>query len=511
MHHFTIESDMMNTLKALFLALSLPLISSTYAQTWEVVHDFDMSTAESIYGVAWTQENGLMISGTQWKPFDDAGTYPTRTFVARLDTLGQIIWKNTFIIGSGEGGSFQAMEIFPLNGGENFIIFGNSSETLNDSSYADIVIMNVSKDGEMIWQRIIGGQNADLVKSVVLMPNGNFAMGHLDNTQRHMYISEVDHSGMVLWTHTLADMDFYLARLELLPDGGFVVIGSDWDINDFVIKRLDSSGDEVWSRKYGTEQVDFAHEVAVSDNGNIYVLGYTRSDPTLRLLIIALNQEGELVGTKSFSSRNAGGGYFPPPMSLTKLCDSGFAVTSVHEENGSPDDGQGHVLRFDKNFELLWEALIGDEDKHERFFNIMEFSEEYCNFHTSDPDTIFSNPELVCVGRSYSDDGGGNAFVVKVNAGGVVSGINDGLSGFISDLSVFPNPGYGTVNGYSINSEIQSVVVYSMTGVPVFSVLFDDPDENFELDLTPLAQGAYLICTRNENGLVVGRNLWVKQ
>lgn len=121
-------------------------------------------------------------------------------------------------------------------------------------------------------------------------------------------IRQFDPSGREVWSRTLkSDGGDGVHAVASTPDGGVVGAGFalsgprvERDNWDGLLIRLDSSGHEVWRRKFGGDKRDELNGVAVLEDGSIVAAGYTGSQDTdyWKPWLMRLNARGELEGSE---------------------------------------------------------------------------------------------------------------------------------------------------------------------------------------------------------------------
>ena len=210
--------------------------------------------------------------------------------------------------------------------------------------------------GTLLWDKIFGFAGTDFGTCLVATPDGGYAVtGVLDVTasqgqgnklRKHAggdyWVLKLNAEGELIWQNYFGglqtDTPFAIA---LASDGGFFVAGSsdseDSDISesrgsyDAWLVKLSANGQLLWERSYGGSQMDTAYDMAVSENGNIVLVGDTRSSDQqilqnkggADLWYWRLNAEGELIEQKTF-----GGSDFDVGRSLHAL-SNGLWLLSV--------------------------------------------------------------------------------------------------------------------------------------------------------------------------------------
>ena len=129
-----------------------------------------------------------------------------------------------------------------IGNGAFFYAVGTTDGTVGGQASAggwDIVLVKYGSDGSKIWTRQVGTANSDQGRAVAT-----------DGT----------HGGAV-----------YVAGYVNNAFGGNTHLGS----TDAILIKYDSDGTLLWSRQFGSSDVDQARAVAVDTSGNVLVTGYT--------------------------------------------------------------------------------------------------------------------------------------------------------------------------------------------------------------------------------------------
>ncbi len=191
----------------------------------------------------------ITIGGTV---FTSNGAYDS--FIQKMDAAGNTIWVKT-LGGSSYDGVF-AMEVSTdgslyLTGvyGET-VDFNPGSETfsLTGQGVYDGFILKLDNNGGFAWVKSIGGANIDVITDLKLDADGNLIVAG-------SYAS-----------HTLT----------FSVNGASETItksGTSEQFADVLLFKMDSSGNYLWVKHYGSTGDDSAASVAVDETGKIYVLG----------------------------------------------------------------------------------------------------------------------------------------------------------------------------------------------------------------------------------------------
>ncbi len=149
--------------------------------------------------------------------------------------------------------------------------------------------------------------------------------------------------------------------LALMPDGGFVIVGSttanSQGGSDVYIVRADATGNMLWENRFGGTGDDIGNSVITREDGSILVSGQRAQDQNPELsdvFVIALSAEGNLLGSNIYgdSLRNEIG------TDIYDIPDAGFLISATWL-NG--DQSTYYMIEIDNNLNVL--------DKRERYLN----------------------------------------------------------------------------------------------------------------------------------------------
>ena len=231
-----------------------------------------------------------------------SGSFMAATFIQKLDASGNFVWaKSTEGAGACLGydiavdtngnvyttGFFSGTVDFNPGGG----VFSLASSGTNDR---DIFVQKLDANGNFTWAKSVGGSNDDEARNISTDANGN------------VYITGV--------FHNTVDFD---------PSTGIFNLTSNGAIDVFILK-LNASGNLVWVKSVGSTGSDYAYDIEIDQNNNIYTTGYFYNtidlDPnssTFNLtsnggtdaFIQKLDMNGNFIWAKSMGSAGSEVGY----------------------------------------------------------------------------------------------------------------------------------------------------------------------------------------------------------
>jgi hypothetical protein len=162
-----------------------------------------------------------------------------------------------------------------------------------------------------------------------------------------------------------------------MEQGGFLIVGSsdstDVDITDnkgsydFWVVRMSETGQLVWEKNYGGDEIDEAWGIAPTNDGNFMIVGDTRSsngniavnNGAADVWIIKIDPSGELLWEKTF-----GGSGFDAGRAIMPTQDGSFLVAgSSRSGDGNLSENKGQndawLLKIDDAGSLVWQKAVG--------------------------------------------------------------------------------------------------------------------------------------------------------
>lgn len=211
----------------------------------------------------------MHVSGTQ---FD--------IYTAKYNSSGNIIWETAY---NGEGsGNDIAYSIAVDNSGNVFV----AGESRGTGTFNDMVLLKYDNAGSLMWARRYNGSanNMDIARRVVVDASGNATItGISSETPSSLDIVTIKYNslGDVIWLSRYngpSNSNDMVDDMKSDNSGNIFISGSTFEsgnINDFILIKYSSSGDELWVRKYNgpANGNDNLTSLATDITGNVIITG----------------------------------------------------------------------------------------------------------------------------------------------------------------------------------------------------------------------------------------------
>lgn len=372
-----------------------------FHETLDFVKTFGGSKNESAQSIISTSDGGYAILGFAQSNDGDVQNKTNESFdywLLKFDQNSTLQWQKTYGGSDDDRGS----DIIQTTDG-GFAILGYSKSNDGDVSenfgFNDFWISKLDASGNMSWEKSLGFAGVDNGISIIQTNDGGFlltgvldvsASGGMGNSKtsfskRHAggdyWVVKLNNLGNKEWSKfyggSFTDTPYDAIQTE---DDGYLIVGSsdsdDVDISgnkgsyDFWILKISETGTLIWERSFGGSEIDEAHAVAKTNDGNYVIVGDTRSSDldvsnnngAADLWVIKISPSGNLIWEKSF-----GGSSFDVGRSIAKTLDNGFIISgSSRSSDGdlSKNNGQNDawILKIDADANLIWQKTIGGTD-----------------------------------------------------------------------------------------------------------------------------------------------------
>lgn len=425
-----------------------------------------------------------LIGGAMAEPYPD----DLNLWIAKIDTLGNIIWDRTL---------------------------GNTIGILGGDQYGV-----ATADGGVIGTAQIDSQGGDITHNWGGFDGWLIKLDSLGNTEWDQSIgsSQTEFINSVLPTTDGG----YLAGLYGTPNG----IGGNIDClvtpgptgPDAIIYKLDSAGQAEWHQCYGgTGYEGAAFHVEVEDGYLLAAYGsstdgdmvgsgwhegwYNPRQPTVDVWLVKIDFLGKILWQKCY-----GGSKSELPHRIFKTSDGGFVVFANTSSNdgdvsGNLSVGQNTsiwVFKVDSNGVLLWQRCIGGVP-YESVAGVIQLSDY--KYTVAGEMRASPTGDVNC--SNFVPGSGSNYWVFGVSD----TTVNIAETSAVAvDIKVYPNPAKSVLNidfpaNYDIlHSTIEIINVNgktSMQSKPIF--------HSTQLDIKSLTPGLYIVKIQNNDALITRR------
>ncbi|MFN3967936.1 T9SS type A sorting domain-containing protein [Flavobacterium sp.] len=399
-------------------------------------------------------------------------------WMVKADVNGAITWDKT--MGAGAVTTFGpdtdiVSSVFESSDGR--VLVGGFSESnisgekteVSRGDY-DYWILNLNSDGDIQWDKTLGGEGLDTVTDFFETTDGNYVVAGTsqssitgDKTEASrggadLWILKLNISGNIIWQKAIGGSGFdILTKIVPTVDNGFIVASSStsnisgektensYGAGDFWIIKLDVNGVIQWQKTLGGSGVDSPFSIIKTVDGGYIVGG--RSNSSISGLktensrglydfwIVKLTATGEIMWQKTI-----GGSNDDTLTQIHQCIDNGYIITgttlspiSGDKTEATKGDYDAWVVKVDENGNIQWQKDIGGS-----------------NYDGLEWVTQLADGSFILGGGSNSSNsfditetnhGQNDIWVVKLNPENLAT------TGFevLQNANLYPNPTYGII------------------------------------------------------------------
>jgi len=337
-------------------------------------------------------------------------------WIVKLNYKGEMIWSKAL----GGSGVDEARDIRLTQDG-GCILIGTTNSTDGDvkdnHGKMDIWVVRMSKSGEVLWTKCLGGTGNDKGNSILPVADGGFlVIGESGSKNGDMtmsfggldaWVCKLDAQGELIWQRSYGGSrsDVGMAALELDDRSVVVLCASDsWDFDieknngnkDLWLIRIEDLGRKLWSQNYGGEDNEEAHAIIQAADGGFIIAGTTFSEGgdikenrgNGDLLLVKTDFEGKLEWTRTYGGTEPEGAN-----QIFRTRDQNYIVVGttqskngmIKHNHGSYD---GWVLKLNPQGNIIWQNTFGGKTQDMLYGGCETAQGDY-----------------ICVGYSESTDG----------------------------------------------------------------------------------------------------------
>jgi len=225
-----------------------------------------------------------------------------------------------------------------------------------------LVIISWNKlKAQTSFQAVIG--NTDYAYSVVQDADGSFLIaGYTWNFGlgiEDCYVAKLDSNGNMLWSKTYGSIGSEVINDIQIVDNGYIMVGSRFSIvtagRDIYMIKTSKSGNLLWSKIYGGMYAEDAYSVEQTTDKGFILAGGTTSFGIGQggVYLLKTDSTGNLLWSKTYSGTNSDGA-----RSVQQTLDGGFIIAGSAFSNGL-FYSEFYLLKTDSIGNLQWTKTFG--------------------------------------------------------------------------------------------------------------------------------------------------------
>jgi hypothetical protein len=301
-----------------------------------------------------TSDGGYIIAGQT----HSYGSGNMDIYLVKTDFSGNETWSKTFGGANNEGllwFSYSPNQIQQTNDG-GYIIIGQSESYGTDAMFDTVAYLIKTNDiGNEQWSKIYRGIKYANGYSIQKTTDGGYIIigdTSSDSLKKDVYLLKIDTFGNEHWSKTFGGNNVDTGySVQQTTDGGYIIVGSTipdgGSFSYIYVIKTDTLGNEEWSKTFGGSTWNAGYSIQQTDDGGFIITGKTS---TFDLCLIKTDSNGNEEWSRYFSDNYKSCGY-----SIQQTDDGGYIIAGETLEFGRdwPDlyliktDENGYVSELD--------------------------------------------------------------------------------------------------------------------------------------------------------------------
>jgi hypothetical protein len=308
-----------------------------------------------------TSDGGYIITGST----ASYGSGKSDILLLKTDRNGTKLWNKTFG-GSEDDASYSVQQ--KRDG--SYIIIGIA--TYHNSGKYYVLLIKTDSDGNKLWEKTFSRSEDDFYNSFQQTSDGGYIIAgytgvmESDGSGMHAQLIKTDSNGDMLWDRTIGGTNASVGHsVQQTSDGGYIISGT-MEFNglgfDIFLIKTDNNGNELWNRTFkplaGLNDLAVGPVRQTNDGG--YIITSTmdsRDSGKYVIRLIKTDSNGNMLWDKTFGNTGDCGW----PMSIQQTSDGGYMIISSMDPYGS---GKRDIWLFktDSIGDMLWDKTFGGSE-----------------------------------------------------------------------------------------------------------------------------------------------------
>jgi Beta-propeller repeat len=337
------------------------------------------TVTDTAKAVATDGNNNVYHVGETSGNFDTWTTAGLRdTVIVKYNSSGVKQWSRQF----GTSSSDTPMGAVTDAAG-NLYIAGYSTIGTDDNFF----VAKYDSSGNQLWLVQDGTTADDYINALAVDATGNVVVagrtygalhGNTHNGSGDLFVTKYDTAGTRVWTTQLGTTAEEVAYGAAIDSSGNIYAGgitagsiaaTHAGLNDFLLVKLDSSGNQLWTRQLGSTTSEDVYDVESDSSGNVYAIGASGSGGFDGIAGFG-GTDSFLVkydssGTKQWSRLfGTSGAETTRGVSIDTNQNPVVVGTSSGALDGNINSGSNDaaILKYDSSGTKLWSRLVGSSN-----------------------------------------------------------------------------------------------------------------------------------------------------
>ncbi|HNE83538.1 MAG TPA: hypothetical protein PLG25_06665, partial [bacterium] len=236
------------------------------------------------------------------------------------------------------------------------MIIGGTTTSIRGNQ--DMLLMRLDDSHQKLWVKAIGGNAIDRCHDVFeLSDHSVVAVGSVQKSvgNNDMLIVRLSKYGEIIWSKNIGGIYNEEARAVVQAnDGNIIVAGTTASFgagsNDVFLIKMSLDGSLIWQKTYGDQKMSGAYDIQSTDDNGFIIAGYMSGGSTpYDAMLTKISENGDEEWTRTYPF-----GYKTDARQVVVLPDQNFLVTGIAGYSNVPGSNSSFAFRADAGGNILW-------------------------------------------------------------------------------------------------------------------------------------------------------------
>lgn len=220
----------------------------------------------------------------------------------------------------------------------------------------DIWILKLNEFGDTVWTKTYGDPMTAGAFSIIQTDEGDYVVSGYKSPSCfhwdfHIYVLKLDESGNFLWDYDYPGGNRMGYDIIKTFNGEYLILGINYTFNfhEILLIKLNQNGQLVWDKVYDLQSsVNLMYEVVQTQDSGFILVGQRTSDYDIDIWIMKTDKYGDSTWNRTINFQNQDIGY-----SIKQLYDGNYILAA---NGGTNEYGYNYLLTYKLNTsgETIW-------------------------------------------------------------------------------------------------------------------------------------------------------------